>query len=156
MTLNHAAKITIYIQLIDEFLTIFMSSDPLIFFLTQSHNFLPQRHKCAPLPTVCLLYVTVPRNGQNNTFRDRNIEEICPFPQQRRGMFCFKNYTFNWEKGHFLGVGIIGEQAPPAPWFHCPWLCPFRGNEKSSRVQFPGSAVAIRALMWKAKCPNKA
>ena len=30
-------------------------------------------HKGAPLPTVCLLNITVPRNGEKSTFRDKNI-----------------------------------------------------------------------------------
>ena len=60
-------------------------------------------------------------------------------------MLCFKNYTFNLEKRTPFGCWNFWEQAPPAPWFHQPssWLCPFRGNERGSRGQFPRSAVAI-------------
>ena len=32
--------------------------------------------------------------GKQSTFRDKNIEEICPFRHRRRGMFYFKNETF--------------------------------------------------------------
>ena len=97
---------------------------------------------------------------KKSTFRDKNIEEIYPFPQQRRGMFCFKNYTFNLEIGHFLGVGILGEQTPPPPQppdstaFDC---APSGAMRKVHGGQFPRSAVVyIRALMWRAKCPIKA
>ena len=48
------------------------------------------RHKCAPLPTLCLLYVTVPHSGQRkSTLWDKNIEEICPFPQLNKEGACF-------------------------------------------------------------------
>ena len=51
--------------------------------------------------------------SKKGTFRDKNIEEICPFPQLRRGMFYLKNDTFYLEKKrHFFGVEILGEQAP--------------------------------------------
>ena len=47
-------------------------------------------HKGAPLPTLCLLYITVTRNGQNKAhLGTKNIEEICPFRHRRRGMFYF-------------------------------------------------------------------
>ena len=102
----------------------------------------------------CILFgpprITVPRNGHihKKTFRDKNIEEICPFPHRRRGMFYFKNDTFYLEKrGTFWVWKFWESKRPPAPWFNRPWLCPFRGNEKGSRGQFSGSAVAIRAQM---------
>ena len=53
--------------------------------------------------------------GNKSTFRDKNIEEICPFPHRRKGMFYFKNDTFYLEKRAHLGVEILGEEAPPAP-----------------------------------------
>ena len=95
--------------------------------------------------------ITVPRNGQkNNTFRDKNIEEICPFPHRRRGMFSFKLHFLLRKKGHFLGVEILGEHCPRPPWFYRPWLFPFRGNENGSRGLFNW------AQMWQDKCPAKA
>ena len=76
-------------------------------------------------------------------------------------MFTFKGHFLLRKKGTihlekkdtFWVLEILGEQAPPAPWFHRPWLlvswlCPFRGDEKGSQGQYPGSAVAIRVQMW--------
>ena len=37
---------------------------------------------------------------------DKNIEEICPFPHRRRGMFYFENDTFYLEKRGTFGIPI--------------------------------------------------
>ena len=71
-------------------------------------------HK-VPLCQRCAFSITVPRNGQKNTFRDKNIEEICPFPHRRRGVFYFKNDTFYLEKGALLGCGNFGSASAPRP-----------------------------------------
>ena len=42
------------------------------------------------------------------TFRDKNIEEICPFPQERRDVFYFNNETFYLEKEALLEYENFG------------------------------------------------
>ena len=89
-------------------------------------------HKGARLPTLCLLYITVlcPVMGKiKRTFRDKNIEEICHFPQ-RRGMFYFKNYSFYFinRKRALFGCGNFGEQAPPAPLIPPPLTVPLHAG----------------------------
>ena len=109
----------------------------------------------APLPILCLLFITVPHQGQNrftgtisrfrrrykdhneelnaslghkgalmtvprngtkkNIFRDKNIEEICPFPRQRRCMLYFIIDIFYLENGHFLVWVFGGRKRPPSP-----------------------------------------
>ena len=41
----------------------------------------PFMHKGAPLPTFCLLCITVPRQGQKSHILGQYIEETCPFPE---------------------------------------------------------------------------
>ena len=53
--------------------------------------------------------------GKKGTFRDKNIEEICPFPHRRRGMFYFKNDTFYLEKEPLLACGNFGSASAPPP-----------------------------------------
>ena len=54
--------------------------------------------------------------------------------------FTLKITLFYLEKRQLLGVGILGEQAPPPP--DVP-LQGIRGNEKGSRGQFTGSAPSL-------------
>ena len=53
--------------------------------------------------------------GKKSTFRDKNIEEICPFPHRRRGMFYFKSATFYLEKGALLWCWNFGSASAPGP-----------------------------------------
>ena len=93
------------------------------------------RHKGAHLPTLCLLYITVPRQGQKNAFKDLNIEENFPFLNKKGACFTLKGpfllrkrALFTEKKGHFLGVGYLGvgggglPPCPPPPRFRRPWL----------------------------------
>ena len=49
-------------------------------------------HKGAPLPTLCLLYFTVPRQGQKFAFRDLNIEENALFLNKKGVCFTLKGH----------------------------------------------------------------
>ena len=108
----------------------------------------PLGHEGAPLPTLCLLYITVPRNGQKGAHLGTKIlKKNCNFPQQRRGMFYFKNDSqfLLRKKGTMWVWEFWGSKRPLAPLIPPPLTVPLQGQP-----------VAIRALKWKAKCPIKA
>ena len=117
----------------------------------------PLRLKGAPLPTLCLLYNNcAPVMGKKQHFGTKYWGNLSFSSTKKGHVLLLKWHLWVRKKGTFWVLKFCGSKRPPPPWFHRPWLCPFRGNEKVSRGQYPGSTVAIRALMWKAKCPIKA
>ena len=118
----------------------------------------PLRHKGAPLSTLCLLYYYVLRNGQKSTFRDKILRKSVLSLNKEGASFTLKITLFLLRKGHLLGVGILGEQAPrpliPPPLTAC---APSGATRKVNGDNWPvPPSLYIRALMWKAKCPIKA
>ena len=72
-------------------------------------------HKGAPLSTLCLLYITAPRNEKKSTFRDKNVEEM-PFSSTKKGAcFTLKGHFSLRKKGTFWVLEILGVQAPRHP-----------------------------------------
>ena len=74
-------------------------------------------HKGAPLPTVCLPYITVPRNGQKRAqFREYKIlKKSVLYLNEDGACFTLRITLLLRKKRHLLGVEILGEQAPLAP-----------------------------------------
>ena len=73
-------------------------------------------HKDAPLSTLCLPYITVPRNGQKKGHLGTKIlRKYVLFLTEEGTRFTLKMTLLLRKKGHFLGVEILGEQAPRPP-----------------------------------------
>ena len=78
-----------------------------------------KRHLGFPSPSLCLLYIyncALYMGKKVHYFRVKIIEEICPFPQQRRGMFyLIQKLHFLLRKRALLGCWIFFGSKRPRP-----------------------------------------
>ena len=74
-------------------------------------------HKGASLPTLCLLCITVPRNGQknNNIFRDRILKKFALFHNKEGACFTFKMTLFTTKRAPFACFGCWSCGGASAP-----------------------------------------